>query len=119
MKVLRMTRLPPAVRAMAIAIAACALLAACATTPAAPPGTVVSEQKAAQVQLGSSRADLLAQLGPTTAIRFGSGVEVWRYLLPAAAAAGAYGEYVVVLDAQGRVIKTRRAAVVYQISAKN
>ncbi|WP_426115410.1 outer membrane protein assembly factor BamE domain-containing protein [Massilia sp. PWRC2] len=111
---LHMTRLALA------ALLVSGLLVACATTPAAPPGTVVTDEQAAQVQPGSSRADLLARLGPTTSIRFTSGVEVWRYLLPPAAAqAGAYGEYVVVLDAQGRVIKTRRAAVVYQISAKN
>lgn len=96
---------------------ACALaIAGCATTPAAPPGTVVPDAKIAQaVEPGvTTRAMLLAQLGPTTSIRFSSGVEVWRYLIPGAA--GAYGEYVLVLDPHGVVVKARRAPVVYQLA---
>lgn len=96
--------------------AALTLLAGCAVTPAAPPGTVATEANTAQVQAGvTTKGELLARLGQTTSIRFDSGVEVWRYLLPAAAANGPYGEYVVVLDARGIVAKTRRADVVYQI----
>jgi F0F1-type ATP synthase membrane subunit c/vacuolar-type H+-ATPase subunit K len=90
------------------------VLAGCATTPAAPPGTVVADAKIAQaVQPGlTTRAMLLAQFGPTTSIRFDSGVEVWRYLL--AGAPGSYGEYVIVLDPRGVVAKARRATIVYQ-----
>lgn len=100
-----------------------ALLAGCATTPASPPGTVVPEDKAAQVQAGvTTRTELLARLGPTTSIRFDNGVEVWRYLLPATSAqasAAGYGEYVVVIDSRGVVARTKRAPVVYQIPVKN
>ena len=93
----------------------CALaVAGCATTPAAPPGTVLPDAKIAQaVQPGvTTRAQLLAQFGPTTSIRFDSGVEVWRYLTPGVA--GAYGEYVIVLDPRGVVARARHAPVVYQ-----
>ncbi|MDQ2988998.1 MAG: hypothetical protein M3R60_07855 [Pseudomonadota bacterium] len=98
-----------------IAILLCALaLAGCATAPATPPGTVVTDARVEQsVQPGvTTRAMLLAQLGATTSIRFASGVEVWRYLVPSGAA-GSYGEYVVVLDPRGVVAKTRRAPAVY------
>jgi hypothetical protein len=98
---------------------AAATIAGCATSPALPPGTMVAEAKLAQqpVQEGvTTRAQLLALLGPTTSIRFANGVEVWRYMLPPAAGQGStYGEYVVVIDAQGIITKTRRAPVVYQI----
>lgn len=93
------------------------VLAGCMTTPAAPPGTVVADAALAQVQPGvTTKAQLLARLGATTSIRFDSGVEVWRYLTPGAA--GAYGEYVVVIDPRGVVAKARRAPVVYQVSPK-
>ena len=108
-------------RSMFMAAALAMTLAGCATTASAPPGTVVADAKIAQVQPGvTTRAQLLAQLGPTTSIRFDSGVEVWRYLLPpsspsAAGAPAAYGEYVVVLDPRGVVAKVRSSPVVYQI----
>lgn len=100
-----------------------AALAGCATTAPAPPGTVVPEAKAALVQPGvTTKAQLLAQLGPTGSIRFNNGVEVWRYMLPAEAgqvapsgAAAPLGEYVVVIGADGIVAKVRRSPVVYQI----
>jgi hypothetical protein len=87
--------------------------AGCAVTPEAPPGTVVPEARLEQtVQPGvTTKAALLAQLGATTSIRFGSGYEVWRYLTPAAA--GTYGEYVIVIDPRGVVARTRRAPAVY------
>lgn len=91
-------------------------LAGCAVAPAAPPGTLATDAKVELVQAGvTTKAELLARLGPTTSIRFDNGVEVWRYLLPGAAANAPYGEYVVLLDASGIVAKTRRANVVYQI----
>ncbi len=93
-------------------------MAGCATTPQAPPGTVVPEARLEQaVQPGvTTRAALLAQLGPTTSIRFDSGYEVWRYLTPAGA--GTYGEYVIVIDPRGVVAKARRAPAVYQSPQK-
>lgn len=97
----------------------CALgMAGCATTAQAPPGTVVAEARLAQVvEPGvTTKATLLAQLGATTSIRFDSGYEVWRYLTPAAA--GNYGEFVIVIDPRGVVAKTRRAAAVYQSPPK-
>lgn len=96
-------------------VAAAVLLSACAVTPPAPPGTVVPDVKASQVQAGmTTKAQLLAMLGPTTSIHFDSGVEVWRYLLPGPGGQAPYGEYVVVIDSRGIVSKTRRAAAVYQ-----
>jgi hypothetical protein len=94
----------------------CALaLPACAVTPPAPPGTVVAGTTLAQeIQPGvTTKADLLTRFGATTAIRFDSGYEVWRYLTPAAAP-GTYGEYVIVIDPRGMVAKVRRAPAVYQ-----
>jgi hypothetical protein len=95
-------------------IALLAALAGCATTPAAPPGTVVPAAKLAQtVQPGvTTKAMLLAQFGPTTSIRFDSGYEVWRYLTPTAA--GPTGEFVVVIDPQGMVAKTGNSPAPYQ-----
>lgn len=91
-----------------------ALVAGCAAVPQAPPGTVLKAPNADQaVQPGvTTKAQLLAQFGATTAIRFDSGVEVWRYLTPGTG--GNYGEYVVVIDPRGVVSKTRRADTVYQ-----
>lgn len=101
------------------ALAACILaLAGCVTTPPAPPGTVVPGERLAQtVQPGvTTRAMLLAQLGATTSIRFDSGYEIWRYLTPSAA--GPVGEFVVVIDPQGVVAKTRAAPAPYQAAPK-
>lgn len=102
-----------------LAILLLALLAGCAVTPQAPPGTVLKASNVEQsVQPGvTTKAQLLAQFGATTSIRFDSGVEVWRYLTPGAG--GNYGEYVVVIDARGIVAKTRRADSVYQWPPKH
>ncbi|MDL2356477.1 MAG: hypothetical protein QFF03_14585 [Pseudomonadota bacterium] len=88
-------------------------LAGCAIAPAAPPGTVLADAGAAQaIAPGlTTRAMLLARYGATTMVRFDSGVEVWRYLTPAAG--GAYGELVIVLDPRGIVAQLRRAPAVY------
>jgi hypothetical protein len=88
-------------------------MAGCATTPQAPPGTVVPEARLEQsIQPGvTTKAALLAQLGQTTSIRFDSGYEVWRYLTPGPA--GSYGEFVLVIDPRGVVAKARRAPAVY------
>lgn len=98
------------------------VVSGCVTITTTPPGTVLPPEKTAQVQAGqTTRAELLARLGPTRMVRFDNGVEVWRYLLPAAPTkdGAGYGEYVVVLDARGVVTRTRLAPVVYQLPAKN
>ena len=112
------------------AFALCVLgMAGCASTAPAPPGTVLADAALMQsVAPGvTTRAMLLAGFGPTSAIRFDSGYEVWRYLTPATAGnvgnvghvghvgnAGNIGEFVIVLDPRGVVAKTRSAPVVYQ-----
>ena len=101
----------------AAALACTLTLAGCATTLAAPPGAVVLEATITQaVQPGvTTKAVLLARLGPSTSIRFDNGVEVWRYLtLGPDGKNSQYGEYVIVLDARGVVARARFAPVVYQ-----
>jgi hypothetical protein len=85
----------------------------CASTPPAPPGTVLADPGLAQaVEPGvTTKAMLLARLGATSSIRLDSGYEVWRYLTPAAG--GNFGEFVIVLDQHGIVAKTRRAPAIY------
>lgn len=107
-------------------VGACALcvlgMAGCASmAPApAPPGTVLPDAALTQgVAPGvTTRAMLLARFGPTSAIRFDSGYEVWRYLTPATADnvgnVGNYGEFVIVLDPRGVVAKIRSTPRVYQ-----
>lgn len=93
-------------------------MAGCATSPPAPPGTVLPAARLEQaVRPGvTTRAALLEQFGATTSIRFDSGYEVWRYLTPAAA--GTYGEYVIVIDPRGVVARARHAPAVYQSPQK-
>ncbi|MDQ1832752.1 hypothetical protein [Massilia scottii] len=85
-----------------------ALLGACAGMPAPPPGTQVSAaQVASAIRPGeSTRASLLASLGPTHKVRFDSGYEAWLYQL--AVPGAGFDEIVVLLDAQGVVRKMRR-----------
>jgi len=95
-------------------LAACALavalVAGCATQPAAPPGTQVDAARLAQAVVAgrSTRAELLAAFGPTRSIRFDSGYEAWVYQSPAGG--GAFTEFVVLIDPQGVVSKTRTGA---------
>jgi hypothetical protein len=85
-----------------------ALLAGCASAPPAP-GTIVPDERLAQVIPGhTTKAGLLASLGKTKAVVFDSGYEAWLYDIPARA--GRYAEFVVLLDPQGVVSKTRRRA---------
>ena len=83
------------------------LLAGCATG-AAPPGTqVAAERLAATVVPGrTTKAELLAAFGPTKSIVFDSRFEVWVYQTPAGG--GRFAEYVVLIDPQGIVTKTRQ-----------
>jgi len=92
-------------------LSACALavslVAGCATQPAAPPGAQVDAARLAQSVVAgrSTRAELLAAFGPTRSIRFDSGYEAWVYQSPAGG--GAFTEFVVLIDPQGVVSKTR------------
>jgi hypothetical protein len=96
-------KLPPRLGALGCALT----LAACATPPA-PPGTVVPESRlaGAVVPGQTTKAALLASLGPTMSIAFDSGYEVWLYQSPAGG--GRYAEFVVLLDPKGVVSKVRR-----------
>jgi hypothetical protein len=86
--------------------ATAALLAACAGAPPVP-GTTVPADKTAQVVPGhTTKAGLLATLGKTRAVVFDSGYEAWLYEIPAGGRR--YSEFVVLLDPQGVVAKTRR-----------
>lgn len=91
-----------------LCVAGCAVLLAACATPAAPPGTVVPDSRlaGAVVPGQTTKAALLASLGPTRSIAFDSGYEVWLYQSPAGG--GRYAEYVVLLGPDGVVSKTRR-----------
>ena len=84
-----------------------ALLAGCATSPA-PIGTqAAAERLAAAIVPGrTTKAELLAAFGATKTVAFDSGYEVWLYQSPAGG--GRYAEYVVLIDPQGVVAKTRQ-----------
>ena len=85
-----------------------ALLGACASTPPAP-GTLVSAAQVAAIRPGvSTRASLLASLGPTHKVVFDSGFEAWLYQL--AVPGAGVDDIVVLLDARGMVTKMRRRA---------
>lgn len=90
-------------------IAAAAMLAACATAPP-PPGTQVSEATLSTsiIPGQTTRAAVLAALGPTRHIVFDSGYETWLYQVPGDA--GRYIEFVVLMGPDGIVRKTRRRA---------
>jgi hypothetical protein len=87
---------------------ACALLAGCASTSQVP-GTTVPDDRTAQVVPGrTTKSELLATLGKTRTVQFDSGYEAWLYDIPAAG--GRFAEFVVLIDPQGVVKKTRRRA---------
>jgi hypothetical protein len=91
-----------------LAPAAClALLAGCASTPA-PPGTLAPEARLVQYVIPgrTTKADLLAAFGPTRNQRFDSGYEVWLYQSPAPG--GRFSEFVILIDPQGVVSKSRQ-----------
>jgi len=91
-----------------LALLACTL-AGCATAPA-PIGTSIPAAKldAAVVPGETTRAQMLAALGPTKFVHFDSGYEVWLYQSPADG--GRFAEFVVLVDPAGVVRKTRRRA---------
>ena len=90
------------------------LLAGCSGTRALQASKNVPYATLEQtVQVGSStREQVRAALGESTAIRFDSGDEVWMYTYPAAS--GAQGEYVILFGADG-VVKKVRSGEVYQV----
>ena len=90
------------------------LLAACSGTRALQASKNVPYATLEQtVQVGSSTRDQVrAALGDSTAIRFDSGKEVWIYTYPAAS--GAQGEYVILFGADG-VVKKVRSGEVYRV----
>ena len=89
-------------------------LAACSGTRALQASKTVPYATLEQtVQPGSStREQVRAALGDSTAIRFDSGKEVWMYTYPAAS--GAQGEYVILFGADG-VVKKVRSGEVYRV----
>ncbi len=90
------------------------LLAACSGTRALQASKNVPYATLEQtVQVGTSTRDQVrAALGDSTAIRFDSGKEVWMYTYPAAS--GAQGEYVILFGADG-VVKKVRSGEVYRV----
>jgi len=87
-----------------------ALLAGCATGNI-PPGTQVpAERLAAAVAPGTTtKAELLATFGKTQAVVFDSGYEAWLYQSPAGN--GRFAEFVILINPQGVVTKTRQGPV--------
>ena len=66
------------------------------------------QQAAAAVAIGqSTKADVLAALGPATSIRFDSGYEVWVYRGRPLRAPATGAEFVVLFAPSGTVQKTR------------
>ena len=95
---------------MKLRFALCAvLLAGCATQPAPPGSIVAAERLSSAVVAGrTTKAELLAALGPTKSVRFDSGYEAWVYQSPAGG--GQFSEFVVLIDPSGVVSKTRTRA---------
>ncbi|MDN4059774.1 hypothetical protein QPK31_16230 [Massilia sp. YIM B02769] len=87
-----------------------ALLGGCATGNA-PPGTQVpAERLAAAVVPGTTtRAELLSTFGKTQVVVFDSGYEAWLYQSPAGG--GRFMEFVILINPQGVVAKTRQGPV--------
>ena len=106
----RMTRI-------GIAGACCLWLAACAgpglfnAGSDAPPfsNPTLSMQTASDsITIGkSSKADVMAALGPATVINFDSGYEVWVYRAKSREPAEAKAEFVILFSPDGVVRKTR------------
>ncbi|HEU4814888.1 hypothetical protein [Janthinobacterium sp.] len=90
------------------------LLAGCSGTRALQASKNVPYATLEQtVHVGSStREQVRAALGDSTAIRFDSGNEVWMYSYPAAS--GAPGEYVILFGGDG-VVKKVRSGEVYRV----
>ncbi len=89
------------------------LIAGCAGGPGTPPSAFVSSPRAKTIAVErtrdavtigkSTRADVIASLGETLVISFDNGYEVWVYRL----AGKERGEFVVLFEPSGVVVKTR------------
>lgn len=90
-------------------VIAAIVLAGCASSPV-PPGVQVSNERLQQtiVPGTTTKAQLLAAFGPTKGVVFDSGFETWVYQAPAGG--GRFAEYVVLINPQGVVTKTRTRA---------
>lgn len=87
----------------------CCLVTACGTRAPLATSAVSAQQLAQNVVPGrSTRAQVLAALGPTTSLSFDSGYEVWLYR--GAGNAAGQTEYVILFDRDGIVSKTRTRA---------
>jgi hypothetical protein len=84
-------------------------LAGCASTPA-PPGTQLPAERLARTVVPghTTKAELLAAFGPTKHVAFDSGYEAWLY--QSSAGGGKFSEFVILIDPQGVVRKTRQRA---------
>ncbi|CDG85349.1 hypothetical protein [Janthinobacterium agaricidamnosum] len=83
------------------------MLAACGTRAPLAARTIPYATLEHNVIVGqSTRAQVLAALGPSTALVFDSGYQVWMYAYPLGS--DGHGEYVILFDPDGRVKKTRR-----------
>ena len=91
-------------------LAVCAsLLAGCAAAPAPLGASIPAARLDNAIVAGqTTRAQMLAALGPTKFVHFDSGYEAWLYQSPADG--GRFTEFVVLVDPAGVVRKTRRRA---------
>lgn len=94
---------------LSAALCASLLLAGCATGPA-PSGTQVAAERLQQsiIPGATTKAQLLAAFGPTRNVVFDSGYEAWVYQSPAGG--GRFSEFVVLINRDGVVTKTRTRA---------
>lgn len=95
-------------RSNAIVLAAALVAGGCATQAPTPPGKQADGAllESRIVPGATTRSQLIAWFGPTTQVRFESGYEAWVYQAPAGA--GQFSEFVILLNPQGIVSKTRR-----------
>lgn len=93
----------------AIALAAVAALAGCATGGADGPALPLARLEQAAVP-GAGKTQVQATLGAATRVAFKDGREVWMYRYAGEDGAGD-GEYVLLFGADGALLKTRRGPV--------
>ena len=102
---------------ISIAGACCLWLAACAgpglfnagsDSPPFSNPTLSMQSASDSITIGkSSKADVMAALGPATVINFDSGYEVWVYRAKSREPAEAKAEFVILFSPDGVVRKTR------------
>jgi len=96
-------------RLVCAALLSALLAAGCATSPA-PPGAQVALERLQQAVIPgtTTKTQLLAAFGPTKSVVFDSGYEAWVYQSPAGG--GRFAEFVVLVNPQGIVTRTRTRA---------